>query len=58
VQAYRKKTPWSESASDLYRSSDRLLSPKLVPTFTDKGCDVDSGTDPYGRNLGFLDLRD
>jgi hypothetical protein len=26
-----KKTPWSESASELYRPSDRRLSAKLVP---------------------------
>jgi hypothetical protein len=28
-------TPWPESASELYRSSDRRLSAKLVPTFAD-----------------------
>jgi hypothetical protein len=32
-----KKTPWSESASELYRPSDLLLSAKLVPTFADRG---------------------
>jgi hypothetical protein len=26
-----------------------------VPTFADRGCDVVSVTDPYGRILGFLD---
>jgi hypothetical protein len=31
------------------------LSTKLVPTFADRGCHVVSGTDPYGRILGFLD---
>jgi hypothetical protein len=51
----QKKTPWSESASELYRPSDRRLSAKLVPTFADKGCHVVSVTDPYGRILGFLD---
>jgi hypothetical protein len=45
----KKKTPWSESASD------RRLSAKLVPTFADRGCHVVSMTDPYGRILGFLD---
>jgi hypothetical protein len=28
-----KKTPWPQSASELYRPSDRRLSAKLVPTF-------------------------
>jgi hypothetical protein len=31
------------------------LSAKLVPTFADRGCHMVSVTDPYGRNLGFLD---
>jgi hypothetical protein len=48
------KTPWSESASELYRPSDRRLSAKLVPTFADRGFDVVSVTDPYGRILVFL----
>jgi hypothetical protein len=30
-----KKTPWPQSASELYRPSDRRLSAKLVPTFAD-----------------------
>jgi hypothetical protein len=51
----RKKTPWPESASELYRPSDRRLSAKLVPTFANRGCYVVSVTDPYGRILGFLD---
>jgi hypothetical protein len=49
-----KKTPWSESASELYRLSDRRLSAKWLPTFADRGCHVVSVTDPYGRILGFL----
>jgi hypothetical protein len=49
-----KKNPWSESASELYRPSDRHLSEKLVPTFEDRGCHVVSVSDPYGRNLGIL----
>jgi hypothetical protein len=49
------KAPWSESASELYRPSDRRLSAKWLPTFADKGCHVVSVTDPYGRILGFLD---
>jgi hypothetical protein len=32
-----KLTPWSESACELYRQSDRRLSAKLVPTFADRG---------------------
>jgi hypothetical protein len=51
----KKKPPWPESASELYRPSDRLLSAKLVPTFVDRGCHVVSVKDPYGRILGFLD---
>jgi hypothetical protein len=51
----KKKTPWSESASELYRPSDRRLSAKLLPTFADRGCHVVSVTDPYGSILGFLD---
>jgi hypothetical protein len=47
-------TPWPESASELYRPSDRHLWAKLVPTFADRGCHVVSVTDPYGRILGFL----
>jgi hypothetical protein len=42
-----------ESASKLYRASDRRLSAKLVPTFADRGCYVVSVTDPYSRILGF-----
>jgi hypothetical protein len=52
---YKKKTPWSESASEPYRPSDRRLSAKWLPTFADKGCHVVSVTDPYGRILSFLD---
>jgi CBS-domain-containing membrane protein len=48
-------TPWPESASELYRPSDRRLAMKLVPDFADRGCHVVSVTDPYGRILGFLD---
>jgi hypothetical protein len=32
-----KQTPWSESASELYRPSDRRLPAKLVPTFAYRG---------------------
>jgi hypothetical protein len=49
------RTPWPESASELYRPSDRRLSSKLVPTFADRGCHVVTVTDPYCRIVGFLD---
>jgi hypothetical protein len=49
------KIPWSESASELYRPSDRRLSAKRLPTCADRECYVVSVTDPYGRILGFLD---
>jgi hypothetical protein len=55
MQIKRNETPWPESASELYRPNDRRLSAKLVPTFTDRGCHVVSVTNPYSRNLGFLD---
>jgi hypothetical protein len=50
-----ERTPWPESASELYRPSDRRLSVTLVPTFEHTECRVVSVTDPYGRILGFLD---
>jgi hypothetical protein len=50
-----KKTPWPESASELYRPSDRRLSAKLVSTFADRGCHVVSVTDPYSSIVWFLD---
>jgi hypothetical protein len=55
LQMELKKTPWSESASELYRPSDRRLSAKWLPTFADRGWYVVSLTDPYGRILSFLD---
>jgi hypothetical protein len=55
VKCGKKKAPWSESASELHRPSDRRLSAKLLPTFADKGCHVVSVTDLYDRILGFLD---
>jgi hypothetical protein len=50
-------TPWSESASELYRLSNRRLSVKYLPTFVDRGCHVVNVMDPYCRILGFLDSR-
>jgi hypothetical protein len=57
VEEIKKKTPWSESVSELYRSSDRPLSAKLVTTFANRMCHVDRVTDPYYRILAFLDRR-
>jgi hypothetical protein len=37
------------------RASNLRLSAKLVPTSVDRGCHVVSVTDPYSRNLRFLD---
>jgi hypothetical protein len=51
----RTTTPWPKSTSELYRTSDCRLWAKLVPTSVDRGCRVVSWTDPYGRNLDFLD---
>jgi hypothetical protein len=51
----KEKTPWSESASEPYRPSDRRLSSKRLPTCADRRCHVVSVTDPYGRILDFLD---
>jgi hypothetical protein len=50
-----KQSPWPESASELYWPSDRRLSAKLVPIFEDRVYHVVSVTDPYCRNLEFLD---
>jgi hypothetical protein len=47
--------PWPESASELYRPSDRRMSAMLAPNFADRECHVFSVTDPYSRILGFLD---
>jgi hypothetical protein len=43
-----------QSASELYRPSDRRLSAKLVPTFAGRGCLVVSTTDPPAVNSVFL----
>jgi hypothetical protein len=51
----KNQTPWPESAIELYRPSDRRLSAKLVPTFSDRGCRMVSVMDPYGYIHGFLD---
>jgi hypothetical protein len=46
-----------QSASELYRSSDRRRSAKLVPTLADRGCHVVSETSPSDCNFDFLDLE-
>jgi hypothetical protein len=38
-----------ESASELYRPSDRRLSAKLVPNVANRGRRVVRATDPHGR---------
>jgi hypothetical protein len=35
IQKKKKKLKWSESANELYRPSDRRLSPKRLPTFAE-----------------------
>jgi hypothetical protein len=45
-----KKTPWPQSASELYRPSDRRLSAKSVPTFLRiEGGQRDGSLRPYSR---------
>jgi hypothetical protein len=57
VRLEEKKTPWTESASELYRPSYRRLSAKSLPTFAHRGCHVVSVMDPYCRILRFLDRQ-
>jgi hypothetical protein len=54
LSRYKKKLR-GLSPSELHRPSDRLLSAKRLPTFSDRECHVVSVTDPYGSILGFLD---
>jgi hypothetical protein len=51
----RKKLRGFQSASELYRSSDRRRSEKLAPTLADRGCHVVSAASPSDRNFDFLD---
>jgi hypothetical protein len=51
----KRLTPWSESANELYRPSDRRLSAKWLPTSADRECHMVNVTDPYGRIICFLD---
>jgi hypothetical protein len=49
-----KRTPWPESARELYQPSDHRLSAKSVPTFADRGVSRSQrGGSPYARNLVF-----
>jgi hypothetical protein len=57
VKKKESKSPWPESASELYKPSDRPLSAMLVPIFADIGCQMVIVTDSYGSILGFLDLK-
>jgi hypothetical protein len=50
----KTKTPWPQSASELYRLSDRRLSAKLVPTFADRG--VLRGQDIHHTVLLFVEF--
>jgi hypothetical protein len=50
-----EKSPLPESASEVYRPSDRRLSAKLVPTFCGYRWHVVSVTDPCSPILCFLD---
>jgi hypothetical protein len=50
-------TPWLESASKLYRQSDRRFSAKLVPTLADRGCHMVSATNPHCRWFRFSRLE-
>jgi hypothetical protein len=55
-QRRRKRTLWPQSASKLYRPSDRRLLVKLVLTFfANRGCHVVNVTNPYGSIFSFLD---
>jgi hypothetical protein len=55
VDVGTKPSPWPQSVNELYRPSDRRLSPKSARIFVDRGCHVVSVTDPYGHILKFLD---
>jgi hypothetical protein len=46
---YKTKLRGLQSASELYRPSDRRLSAKLVPTFADRGYRMVGATDLPGR---------
>jgi hypothetical protein len=50
-----KQTPWPESASEVYRPSNRRLSAKLMKTFADKECHV---VDVHIKCASSADTRD
>jgi hypothetical protein len=45
----KNQTPWTWSASELYRPNDRRLSAKLVLTFAGRGCCVVGAKNSHGR---------
>jgi hypothetical protein len=51
LRTKKKQTPWSESASELYRPSYRRLSAKWLPTFAYKGATLSAWRipRPYSR---------
>jgi hypothetical protein len=49
------RTPWTESASELYRPSESRFSSNLVLIFVDRECHVVGVKDPYDHIPGFLD---
>jgi hypothetical protein len=51
---YRKKSPWSESASELYRPSDRRLSAKWLLTWADRGSPLQNDIQNY--NFAYSDF--
>jgi hypothetical protein len=53
VNYKKKKTPWSETASELYRPSDRRCRRSDCQLL--RIGHVVSVKDAHGRNLGFLD---
>jgi hypothetical protein len=54
-QTKKKQTLWPESASELYRPSERHLSTNLVPNFADRGVAKSALRIACGSNLAFLD---
>jgi hypothetical protein len=49
----KEQTRWSQSASELYRPSDRRLLEKLMPTLADRSVPSSARRIPYGRNFDF-----
>jgi hypothetical protein len=59
MKVIRKKleTSWPKSASELYRTSERRLSAKLVPVFAVRSCHIVSVTDPHRKYSRFSRLE-